>query len=57
LFGTKWQHQAIINLWRKLLKTSGEAVMVIPDGKEEAKRFIEAVDRKEFKITNMILTA
>jgi hypothetical protein len=35
----------------------GEAIMILPDKKEQAKQFLGFVDREEFKITNIMLTA
>lgn len=49
--------QLILEIFRKLLKDGGEAIIVMPERKELARRFLEQVDRKEFKIVNLILTA
>jgi hypothetical protein len=47
----------ILNIWRKLLKVGGEAIMIVPDKKDESKKLLELVDRQEFKINNLVLTA
>lgn len=31
--------------------------MIVPDKKEESKKLLELIDRQEFKINNLILTA
>lgn len=49
--------QQIAAIFRLLLKEGGEAVLIMPERKEQAKKMLEIVDRKEFKITNLILTA
>lgn len=57
LLGIGFQPNLIVGLFQRLLRKGGEAVLIMPEKKGEAKRMLEAVNRKEFKITNLILTA
>lgn len=57
LLGIGFQPQLIVGLFQRLLKKGGEAVLIMPEKKGEAKRMLEFVNKKEFKITNLILTA
>ena len=57
LFDAGFTALNIINIWRKLLKIGGEGILIIPDKKEEVKRLLDLIDKSEFKINNLILTA
>ena len=57
LLGIGFQPQLIVGLFRQLLKKGGKAVLIMPEKKGEIKKLLEFVNKKEFKITNLILTA
>ena len=57
LFGEGFSGFNILNLWRRLLKVGGEAILIVPDRKDEVKKFMDIIDRTQFKINNLILTA
>lgn len=49
--------QLITTIFNSLLKEGGEAVIIMQEKKEQARKLLEGVNKKEFKITNLILTA
>lgn len=57
LLGLDFHPQLIINIFRRLLKIGGQGVLIMPENKEIAKQLLSIVDKKQFKITNLILTA
>lgn len=45
LFGEGFFPENIIYIWRKLLKVGGEAIMIVPDKKEESKKLLDLINR------------
>jgi hypothetical protein len=47
----------VMEMMRRYVKTEGEGIIVMPERKELAKKLLDMVDRREFKINNLLLTA
>lgn len=57
LLNQRFHPQTVLNIMRKLLRPQGQGIMVMPENKQQAKQMLELVDKAEFKIDNMLLTA
>jgi precorrin-6B methylase 2 len=57
LMAVGFSPQQINELLAVLLKEEGEAVVIMPEKKEQAKRLLEGIDKRLFRIANLILTA